>query len=143
MSRKRAMTKVFLRNARIHLSEKKVDTYNSKIWFTDSTDAYLRLSDYGQQFLTNELKMITYKYSLKILINPEIMHFLTTFINAPFYIAEKYLLVYAEREAIALGFLVDDIKKYGFRKAVQLRTGEYDSTFIIANKQKKQRKSST
>ena len=122
MNWKEVYTKVFLKQADKAISEASLKEYMPLWWQnTRSKDSGgLRLTDEGYEFITQELELATYDvpYPPELQFTTNILIWLDKFIDCPYYIGRKSIIVTDEKKAIELHLFSGDIRKYGLAKAM-------------------------
>lgn len=128
MNWKEAYTKIFLKHASKAISEATLKEY-MPIWWqnTRNTDeGGLRLTDEGYRFITEELELTTYDipYPKDFELTTQVVIFLDKFIDCPYYMDRKGIIVTDEKKALELHLFSGDIRKYGLTKALKRQKGD-------------------
>ena len=86
----------------------------------------LRLTEVGLIFIQVEAKIKTYKidFPKDFSITPQILLWLDNFIESPYYITKKAIIVLKERSAFELYLFSGDVKKFGYNKALSKRMNQ-------------------
>jgi len=86
----------------------------------------LRLTEVGLNFIQVEAKIKTYKidFPKDFSITPQILLWLDNFIESPYYITKKAIIVLKERSAFELYLFSGDVKKFGYNKALSKRMNQ-------------------
>jgi hypothetical protein len=125
MDIKDTYTKVFLEAADQIADSNTVKQFRSIWWWNvrDKDKGGLRLTDHALQFITDDAKIKTYKidFPKDFAITPQVLVWLDNFIDSPYYITKKFIVVLKERSAFELYLFSGDIKKMGYNKALARR----------------------
>ncbi|SVE35290.1 uncharacterized protein METZ01_LOCUS488144, partial [marine metagenome] len=80
----------------------------------------LRLTEDGFQFITEELQLQTYSipYPKDFEFTTQVIIWMDNFINCPYHLDHKKIIVTNEKKALELHLFSGDIKKYGISKAL-------------------------
>jgi hypothetical protein len=83
----------------------------------------LRLTEEGIRYIVEEAKLKTYKIELpsKLSITSQILIWLDNFINSPYFLSKKEIVVTEEKTAFELYLFSGDIQKLGYSKAMSKR----------------------
>ena len=127
---KTTLTKIFLKQSNISLSDANVKLYTHKWWKNTRNKEVggLRLTDEGYEFLTFDLELKFYQ----IVLPPDFRYTTQTvihldhFIDCPYYIQEHQIYVTDERKATELLLFAGDLEKYGLTKAMKRLEKEND-----------------
>lgn len=127
MNWKETYTKVFLKQAGKAITEANLQEY-MPIWWqnTRSKEGGLRLTDEGFRFIKEELDLTTYDipYPKDFEMTTQTIIFLDRFIDCPYYMDRKSIIVTDEKKALELHLFSGDIRKYGLMKALKRQKGE-------------------
>jgi hypothetical protein len=108
--------------------EDKVEKKYIDFWFNirKKDEGGLRLTEYGYKYVCFKAELKEYKveFPKQFSITPQILLWLDTFINSPYYITKKYILVFTEKAAFELYLFSGDISKYGYTKALAKRLNQ-------------------
>jgi hypothetical protein len=123
MNWKEVYTKIFLKQSDKAITEATIAEF-LPIWWqnTRSKDAGgLRLTDEGFRFVTEELKLTTYDvpYPKNFELTTQTIIFLDKFIDCPYYMTNRGIIVTDEKKALELHLFSGDIRKYGLTKALK------------------------
>lgn len=128
MKQKDAYTEIFLKTGGFETNKENIKKYRSIWWFNvrNKTEGGLRLTDQGLDFLENIVKLKSYKieFPKNFDVTPQILIWLDKFIDSPFYITKKYIVVFKEIAAFELYLFSGDVKKMGYNKALSKRLGQ-------------------
>ena len=123
MNWKETYTKVFLKQADKSIDETAIKEY-MPLWWQNTRakdEGGLRLTDEGFRFITEEINLQTYDvpYPPDFEFTTQVIIFLDKFINCPYYLGKKALIVTDEKKALELHLFSGDIRKYGLIKALK------------------------
>lgn len=123
MNWKETYTKIFLKQSNIAVTQATMKEYMPLWWQnTRSKDeGGLRLTDAGYQFVTETLGLTTYDvpYPRDFELTTQTVLFLDKFINCPYYMDRRSIIVTDEKKAMELHLFSGDIRKYGLTKALK------------------------
>lgn len=126
MDIKDTYTKTFLKAAGINSED--VDQYKKSWWynFRSKNAGGLRLTEEGLNFISTQAEIKTYKveFPKDFSITPQVLVWLDNFIDSPYYITKKYMIVLKEKAAFELYLFSGDIKKFGYAKALNKRLNQ-------------------
>ena len=121
MNWKEVYTKLFLNQL-----DKSTDSTNLKqyipIWWQNTRNKNsggLRLTDQGYEVL-QEIDLATYDipYPKDMPITTQVIIFLDQFIDCPYYLTNRSIIVTNEKKAVELTLFSGDVRKYGLTKAM-------------------------
>lgn len=125
---KETYTKIFLKQADKSVDDANVKLHLNKWWYSKRTKKIggLRLSDEGYEFLIEILKLQEHEipFTEQIELSPNVIIFLDQYLECPYYLTYKSLIVFREKEAFKLHMFSDDIRKFGLLKAMNSRKQE-------------------
>jgi hypothetical protein len=128
MDIKDTYTTVFLKAAGQNADEETAKKFRMAWWFNvrKKSDGGLRLTDAALDFIENQAQIKTYKIELEkgITVTPQVLVWLDQFIDSPYYIDKKYIVVLRERAAFELYLFRGDVKKMGYAKAMNKRLSQ-------------------
>ena len=131
MDIKDTYTKTFLKAANASTSNEDVIQHKKLWWynFRSKDNGGLRLTEEGLNFITNQAEIKTYKvdFPKDFSITPQVLVWLDNFIDSPYYITKRYMIVLKERAAFELYLFSGDIKKFGYAKALNRRLNQESS----------------
>jgi len=123
MNWKETYTKIFLKQSGKAISEATLKEYMPVWWQNTRTKdtGGLRLTDEGYRFISEELQLATYDipYPKDFELTTQSVIFLDKFINCPYYMTHKGIIVTDEKKALELHLFSGDIRKYGLTKAMK------------------------
>ena len=117
---KKELTEKFLSQLGLPTDDKSIRKYKSEWWMNPrSKKNGLRLTDYGYKVLTEKLELTSYNVTFppETEFNSELILRLDNFLETPYYIARKSIVVFREKTALELILFGGDIQKYGWAKA--------------------------
>ena len=119
------MTRVFLQQWGKSTDPANCNFY-ARIWWKYhrvGNKSALRLSDAGLDFITGTLELAVYeiKFSEPIELCARLIIFLERYIDCPYHVTPRRLIVTSERKSFELYMFSDDIRKYGYIKAMNSR----------------------
>ena len=128
MDIKDTYTRVFLQAADQETDPDTVKKYKSIWWwnFRNKNTGGLRLTEQAVTFIEEHAKIKTYKveFPKEFSFTPQVLVWLDKFIDSPFYINKKYIIVLKERAAFELYLFSGDIRKFGHNKALARRLSQ-------------------
>lgn len=128
MDQKDTYTRVFLEAAGKQADSTTLKQYRSIWWWNvrDKDKGGLRLSEHALTFINDHAKIKTYKvdFPKDFAITPQVLVWLDNFIDSPYYITKKYIIVLRERAAFELYLFSGDIRKMGYNKALSKRLSQ-------------------
>lgn len=79
-----------------------------------------RLTDYGYDLFKNQIDMKSYEiqFPKELSLTNQNMIWLDRFIDGPYYLTKKSIIVFKEKTAVQLILFSGDVQKFGFAKAV-------------------------
>lgn len=128
MNWKETYTKIFLKQAEKAITEATLQEY-MPIWWQNTrnkSEGGLRLTDEGYRFITEELHLETYSvpYPKDFELTTQTIIFLDKFIDCPYYMDKRCIVVTNEKKALELHLFSGDIRKYGLSKAMKRQNME-------------------
>ena len=128
MDFKDAYTKVFLQAANIDADQDTIKKYKSVWWwsFRNKDSGGLRLTEEALNFIQEYAKIKTYKidFPKEFSFTPQVLVWLDNFIDSPFFITKKYIVVMKEKSAFELYLFSGDVRKMGHNKALAKRLSQ-------------------
>jgi hypothetical protein len=128
MDIKDTYTRVFLQAANLEATDSNIKQYKGIWWwnFRHKDQGGLRLTEEALKFIEEYAKIKTYKieFPKEFAFTPQILVWLDNFIDSPFYITKKYIVVLKEKAAFELYLFSGDIKKLGYNKALAKRLSQ-------------------
>ncbi len=128
MDIKDTYTRVFLQAADQDCNSDIVKKYKSLWWwnFRSKDSGGLRLTEEAITFIQENAKIKTYKieFPKEFAFTPQVLVWLDNFIDSPFYITKKFIIVLKERAAFELYLFSGDIRKLGYNKALSKRLSQ-------------------
>jgi hypothetical protein len=122
MSWKETYTKIFLKELGKATSDANVKEY-MPIWWQNTRNKSgggLRLTERGYKVLL-EIDLATYDipYPKDMPVTTQVIIFLDQFIDCPYYITPRSIIVTNEKKAVELTLFSGDLRKYGLTKAMK------------------------
>lgn len=122
MNWKETYTKIFLKQLGKGTNEVAVKEF-MPLWWKNTRDkgkGGLRLTDEGLEVL-EQIGITTYDvpFPSDMPITTQVIIFLDKFIDCPYYLTSKGILVTNEKKAVELTLFSGDIRKYGLTKAMK------------------------
>lgn len=131
MDIKDTYTRVFLQAANLDADPDSIKKYKSLWWwnFRNKDSGGLRLTEDAMTFIENDAKIKTYKveFPKEFSFTPQILVWLDNFIDSPFYITKKYIVVMKEKAAFELYLFSGDVRKLGYNRALAKRLNQEHS----------------
>ena len=128
MDTKDTYTKVFLQAADQDSDVEAIKKYKSVWWwnFRSKDSGGLRLTEEAMTFIQEDAKIKTYKieFPKEFAFTPQVLVWLDNFIDSPFYITKKFIVVLKEKAAFELYLFSGDIRKLGYNKALAKRLSQ-------------------
>lgn len=115
------LTKIFLKQWNKSIDDVNVKLYSKKWWVSNRTQHNsFRLSSEGLLFLTDILKLASYEipFNSNIEINSQFLVHLEKYMDCPYYLTQRSIIVFSEKRGIELSF-IDDIQKFGMKRALK------------------------
>jgi hypothetical protein len=83
-------------------------------------DGGFRLTEYGFEVFTSQMDMKSYniEFPKEITITNQVTIWLDRFIDGPYYLTKKSIVVFKEKTAVQLVLFSGDVQKFGFAKAM-------------------------
>jgi len=125
---KDAYTKAFLQAAEIPVTEKNIKDYNAVWWwsFRKKDQGGLRLTEQALKFIDEYAKIKTYKieFPKEFAFTPQVLLWLDNYIDSPFFVNKKHIIVMKEKAAFELYLLSGDVRKLGHNRAMSKRLSQ-------------------
>jgi len=125
---KDAYTKAFLQAAEIPVTEKTIKEYKAVWWwsFRNKKQGGLRLTDQALKFIDEYAKIKTYKieFPKEFAFTPQVLLWLDNYIDSPFFVNKKHIIVMKEKAAFELYLLSGDVRKLGHNRAMSKRLSQ-------------------
>ena len=128
MDRKTAYTRTFLELLEQPTHDESIKT-NYYTWWQNVRESYqarsLRLTKQGLEMLEKlDIKQYTIKFPAKVIFTPQTYLWLDEFVDCPYYVDKKQIIVTMEKMALQLMLFAGDITKYGLARAMSKREEE-------------------
>ena len=122
MDTKTAYTRTFMTLLEQPIHEESIKT-NYYTWWQNVRESYqarsLRLTNQCLEAVEKlEIKTYTIKFPDKIIFTPQTYLWLDEFVDCPYYVDKKNIVVTMERMALQLMMFAGDITKYGLARAM-------------------------
>jgi len=122
MNWKNIYTKIFLKELGQGYSEANVQEHLSLWWMNTRNKETngLRLTDAGFD-VVSKIGLETYEipYPKEMPVTPQVIIYLDNFIDCPYYLAKRSIIVTNSRKAVELSLFAGDVRKYGYAKAMR------------------------
>jgi len=129
MTNKVTYTKLFLKELGKSYNDVALKEYMPLWWFNtrEKDSGGLRLTEEGFDTI-NEIGLTTYDipYPRDMPMTTQIIIFLDKFIDCPYYLTNRSIVVTSERKAVELGLFSGDLRKYGLTKAIKRQQEDED-----------------
>lgn len=121
-------TQVFLQAANLQTDFETIKKYKTVWWWNirGKAEGGLRLTEEALQFIENTANIKTYKieFPKEFSFTPQVLVWLDKFIDSPFFINKKYIVVLKEKSAFELYLFSGDVRKLGHNKALAKRLSQ-------------------
>ena len=121
-------TRVFLEAAGIEPSEDQIKHARISWWWNvrSKSKGGLRLTEAGKKFIEDSADIKTYevKFPPDFEFTSQVILWLDNFIECPFYINKKHIVVLTEKSAFELYLFSGDVRKLGHSKALAKRLNQ-------------------
>ena len=122
MDTKTAYTKTFLMLKEQPLHDESIKTAYYT-WWQNVRESYqarsLRLTKQGLEMLAKlDLKTYDIKFPAKVIFTPQTYLWLDEFVDCPYFVDKKQIIVTMEKMALQLMLFAGDITKYGIARAM-------------------------
>ena len=125
---KDAYTKAFLQAAELPVNEKNIKDYKAVWWwsFRNKDQGGLRLTEQALEFIQQYAKIKTYKieFPKEFAFTPQVLLWLDNYIDSPFFVNKKHIIVMKEKAAFELYLLSGDVRKLGHSRAMSKRLSQ-------------------
>ena len=122
-------TKIFLKELGQSVTEQNVKAMLPLWWYNtrDKEVGGLRLTDDGIDTIT-KIDITTYNipYPMDMPMTTQVIIFLDHFIDCPYYLNNKSIIVLNEKKAVELTLFSGDLRKYGLTKAMTRQKQDED-----------------
>lgn len=127
MDIKDTYTAVFLKSNNQPADEENIKKHRPIFWYNvrGKDSGGLRLTDEGLKFVEDaDIKSYKIEFPKEFSITPQILIWLDKFIESPYFITKKYIIVLKEKAAFELYLFSGDIRKMGYGKALAKRLSQ-------------------
>ena len=89
----------------------------------------MRLTDKGFEIFTDQMEMKSYdiEFPKEFTLTNQVMIWLDRFIDGPWYITKKSIIVFKEKTAVQLILFSGDVQKFGIAKAMSLKNNSEEN----------------
>ena len=128
MDVKDAYTRVFLEAAGLSVDPITLKKYKSIWWWNirNKDSGGLRMTEEALNFIEEYAKIKTYKieFPKEFSFTPQVLVWLDNFIDSPFFVNKKHIVVMKEKAAFELYLFSGDVRKMGHSKALAKRVSQ-------------------
>lgn len=128
MDIKDTYTQVFLQAANIDPTPEKIKEYKAVWWWNirNKDSGGLRMTEHALNFIEEYAKIKTYKIDFpeQFAFTPQVLIWLDNFIDSPFFVNKKHIIVMKEKAAFELYLFSGDVRKLGHNKALAKRLSQ-------------------
>lgn len=121
-------TEVFLKAAGLNPSADDIKKYRAIWWWNvrGKNEGGLRLTDQAFEFIETQAEIKTYKieFPKEFSVTPQVLLWLDKFIESPYYITKRNIVVLREKSAFELYLFSGDVRKMGHNKALAKRLSQ-------------------
>lgn len=134
MDQKHHLTQIVSQQLGWPTDEKSIEKNHSLIWQNPrkKTVGGMRLTDEGFVTFTEKMDMKSYDidFPKEFTLTNQVTIWLDRFIDGPYYITKKSIIVFKEKTAVQLVLFSGDVQKFGLAKAMSLKnnTEEIEQT---------------
>ena len=132
MDPKDTYTSVFLQQAGLQHDPATVKKYRAVWWWSTREKATggLRLTEQALEFIEKYVKIKTYKieFPKEFAFTPQVLIWLDNYIESPYFITKRHIIVMREKAAFELYLFSGDIRKMGHSKALAKRLSQESSS---------------
>lgn len=122
------LTKIFLQAGNDEITDSKINQFKVDIWsnLRKKKQGGLRLTDFGYKYLKEKAEIKSYEIQLpeNLKLTPQILIWLDNFIESPYYLDKKEIIVFTEKSAFELHLFSGDVAKMGHAKAMSKRLNQ-------------------
>lgn len=128
MDVKDTYTRVFLQAAGLAAPAETIKKYKAIWWWNirNKDSGGLRLTEEALNFIEEYAKIKTYKIDFpeQFAFTPQVLIWLDNFIDSPFFVNKKHIIVMKEKAAFELYLFSGDVRKLGHNKALAKRLSQ-------------------
>lgn len=125
---KDSYTRIFLQAADLAVTDRSMKEYKAVWWysFRNKHAGGLRLTEQALTFIEQYAKIKTYKIEFppEFAFTPQVLIWLDKFIDSPFFVNKKHIIVMKEKAAFELYLLSGDVRKLGHNRAMSQRLSQ-------------------
>lgn len=121
MNLKDSYTKIFLKEGNYTITDDQINKFKKVWWYNQRNKNHtaLRLTDEGLSYIDKiGLKKYEVPFPDSVKINCQLLIWLDRFIDSPYYICKKSIIVTREKTALEMYLFSGDVYKYGYAKAL-------------------------
>lgn len=125
MNLKDSYTMAFLKEGQQELTEEKINESKKTWWYNQrsKTQTGLRLTDTGLKYVDDvQIKKYEIEFQGSVKINSQLLIWLDRFLDCPYYIGKKSIIVTKERAALEMYLFSGDIQKFGYVRALSKKS---------------------
>lgn len=121
-------TEIFLEAAGLSHSVEDIKKHRAIWWWNvrEKNEGGQRLTDQAFEFLETKAQIKSYKvdFPAEFSVTPQVLLWLDKFIDSPYYITKRSIVVFREKAAFELFLFSGDIRKIGHSKALAKRLSQ-------------------
>jgi len=125
MDKKDIYTRSILKAANLAINDDLVKSKKISWWYNirSKNEGGLRLTEEGIKFIEEEakIKIYTVEFPAALTLTSQIYVWLDNFINSPYFLSKKEIIVTEEKTAFELYLFSGDVQKLGYTKAMRKR----------------------
>ena len=114
------------------MDAKTLEKNHAVIWQNPrkKTQGGMRLTEQGYEVFTEKMEMKSYdiEFPKEFTLTNQVMIWLDRFIDGPWYITKKSIVVFKEKTAVQLILFSGDVQKFGLSKAMSLKSHTEENT---------------
>ena len=126
MDPKSQLTKIVSTHLGWPMDPKTLEKNHAVIWQNPRKKAQggMRLTEQGYEVFTEKMEMKSYdiEFPKEFTLTNQVMIWLDRFIDGPWYITKKSIVVFKEKTAVQLVLFSGDVAKFGMSKAMSLKS---------------------
>jgi hypothetical protein len=132
MDQKHHLTQIVSTHLGWPTDAKTIEKNHSLIWQNPrkKTQGGMRLTEQGYEVFTEKMEMKSYdiEFPKEFTLTNQVMIWLDRFIDGPWYITKKSIVVFKEKTAVQLILFSGDVQKFGLSKAMSLKSHTEENT---------------
>lgn len=126
MDVKRELTKIVSTQLGWPIDPKGLEKNHAVIWQNtrNKSNGGFRLTDQGFEVFTEKMDMKSYdiEFPKEFVLTNQVVIWLDRFIDGPWYMTKKSIVVFKEKTAVQLVLFSGDVQKFGMAKAMSLKS---------------------